>query len=678
AAARDRARGHYLHAAAYYGAALAGVARSTEPERAADLWRRQRGCGDRAAARFPVPAQRLAIPYAAGTLPAYFFPAPDARPGEPRPTVIVNNDVYGATSLAWVRGGAAAAARGHHWLTFDGPGQQAARVEQGLRARPDWEAVLTPVVDAVVARPDVDAARVAVLGAGEAGYLVARALAFEHRPVAAALVPGVVDLGAAWRAALPAGMRDRLRRGDGTAFDAEVRLAGLFRPEVVSALRAYAAPYQEDGGGDASPASLYARLERFRLGDEVARIRTPLLVVEDERCGWPGQARLLFDRLPGGGDGDGDGHALLCCDDAVERDDRVSARGSPPGLRSGRRQCRSPLLKSVGAGGGKLAVFPTSLSPQEFNMFTLPPSSKFLITGLAVASLSGAALAGTAGTALADGGGTTPFIQHWSAFSGGTVGGYTVGDPIQVHYLDPSGQTTEKQFCWSPAPIGEPACNTTGVGAPAQAGTQTVTAELNNGQSVRTQFSVGAANTVLGSGTGPFTPPVLYTVNGSIALSADARLSQVIGQVSVGQQVAGYYSPRSGVTQVYDYATNQSGFMPSVLLTGPTPQLQTYTKVAKLKSNRTMTYTLMLPAGFDAGTGTGNGTPVDYSLYRGSAVGTGVGAGISNTGKGNHQPFLGATITRSSYNGKSVSVTVKTTKLSGPLTLRIAAMGGVS
>jgi hypothetical protein len=38
-------------------------------------------------------------------------------------------------------------------MTFDGPGQQAALYEQGIACRADWEAVLTPVLDTLLARP---------------------------------------------------------------------------------------------------------------------------------------------------------------------------------------------------------------------------------------------------------------------------------------------------------------------------------------------------------------------------------------------------------------------------------------------------------------------------------------------------------------------------------------------
>jgi hypothetical protein len=299
ASARRRvsARGHYLRAAAYYATALHVIARSAEPERHLDLWRRQRTCWDRAVKLFPTPAQRLAIAYEDTVLPGYFFRAPDAAPGEPRATVIINNSSDGATSQMWTLGGAAAAERGHHWMTFDGPGQQATLFEQGLTLRPDWEAVLTPVLDTLLTRPDVDAGRLAVLGVGQAGFWVPRALAFEHRFAAAVVDPGVVDVGAGWTAALPEAMLAQLRRGDHAGFDRDMHLAELFSPTTSALLRWRGAPYRANG---TSRAELFATVAGYRLGDEVAQIATPLLITDpDGEQFWPGQSQQLFDRLPG-------------------------------------------------------------------------------------------------------------------------------------------------------------------------------------------------------------------------------------------------------------------------------------------------------------------------------------------------------------------------------------------
>jgi hypothetical protein len=120
-------------------------------------------------------------------------------------------------------GGIAANERGYHWMTFDGPGQQATLFLQHIPFRHDWEAVLSPVMDAMVARSDVDAERIAVIGVSQGGYWVPRALAFEHRLAAAVIDPGVVDVSTSWTAHLPAFMKNQLEdESKKKAFDQEM------------------------------------------------------------------------------------------------------------------------------------------------------------------------------------------------------------------------------------------------------------------------------------------------------------------------------------------------------------------------------------------------------------------------------------------------------------------------
>jgi hypothetical protein len=279
-----------LHAATYYDAALELIEHSGEAGRRLDVWRRQRECWERAASRLG--GRPLHIAYDGTTLPGHFFAAAD----EPRPLVIMNNGSVGATSRMWALGGAAAAERGWHWMTFDGPGQQAALVEQGLHARPDWEAVLTPVVDAMLVRGDVAATRIAAIGVGQGGFWLARALASEHRLAAAVADPGIVDVSAPWLAALPRRLREQLDGGDRAGFDRDLRVALLFAPGAASSLRHYAAPYGPNG----SFAALFDGLSAYRLGDEASAVTTPVLVTDrpDEHR-WRGQALELVARLGG-------------------------------------------------------------------------------------------------------------------------------------------------------------------------------------------------------------------------------------------------------------------------------------------------------------------------------------------------------------------------------------------
>ncbi len=211
--------------------------------------------------------------------------------------MIVNNGSDGATSQMWVHGGAAASERGYHWMTFDGPGQQATLVEQGIPFRPDWEAVLTPVLDAMLARPDVDLERVAVIGISQAGYWVTRALAFEHRFAAAVLDPGMIDVSSSWLAPLSEPMRQQLRDGERAAFDRAMHLVGLFAPQTAATLRFRGRPYGETRG---LVFALYETVRAYRLGPEVEQITTPVLITDPEgEQFWPGQSQQLYDRLNG-------------------------------------------------------------------------------------------------------------------------------------------------------------------------------------------------------------------------------------------------------------------------------------------------------------------------------------------------------------------------------------------
>lgn len=287
---RRRAAALYLHAAGYYGAALSQIARAAERNRSAALWQRHRSCWDQGLSNAPTPGQRFEIPYGAGSLPGYFFAAPGGT-GCRRPLVVMHNGAYGPTSAMWGLGGAAGAQRGYHWMTFDGPGQQAGLHERRLFFRPDWEHVLTPVLDAVIARPDVDTGRIAAIGTGQAGYWLPRAMAFEHRLAAAVLEPGVVDVATAWIQALPMRLRAILRAGDAREFDREVRAALLFTPRSAQRLRACAAAY---GLRDAPPSRIFQTVAGYRLADETAKVRTPMLVIESElEAPWPGQSRRL-------------------------------------------------------------------------------------------------------------------------------------------------------------------------------------------------------------------------------------------------------------------------------------------------------------------------------------------------------------------------------------------------
>lgn len=297
AGSRVSALAHWRRAATYYATALYTIAHSKQAGRRDELRRQQLACWERIVDLSPVPGERIAIPYEGTTLPGWFFRAPDAAPGEARPTVVLNNGSDGASAQMWAQGGAAAAERGWHWMTFEGPGQQTTLFDQGIPFRPDWEAVLTPVLDALLVRADVVAAKVAVIGISQAGYWVPRALAFEHRFAAAVVDPGVVDVSTSWTDPLPKSLRKELAEGRRDKFDRDMHWGEKLSASTRAMFEFRGEPYAIEGD---SRFDLYQQVLRYRLGEEVAQIRTPLLITSPEgEQFWPGQSEQLYDLLPG-------------------------------------------------------------------------------------------------------------------------------------------------------------------------------------------------------------------------------------------------------------------------------------------------------------------------------------------------------------------------------------------
>ena len=131
----------------------------------------------------------------------------------------------------------------------------------------------------MLARPDVDRDRVAVIGVSQAGYWVPRALAFEHRFAAAVADPGVVDVSTAWTDSLPHVMRKQLQDGKQTAFDREMHLAELFQHDTKTTLTFRGHPYGLENG---SRFALFQTVTGYRLGAPQVADRPATLGIRPE------------------------------------------------------------------------------------------------------------------------------------------------------------------------------------------------------------------------------------------------------------------------------------------------------------------------------------------------------------------------------------------------------------
>jgi hypothetical protein len=292
---RCSAAGQYLRASLYYSVATYSADATGDPALFASLWEQHRAAWDQfvdLGVFGGAVAERLEVPYEGTTLPGYFFRSGPA--GEPRRTLIFNNGSDGSVVGAWTDGIACALARGWNAMTFDGPGQNAALVRQGLAFRPDWEKVITPVVDFLCARPDTDGGKLALLGVSQGGYWVPRALAFEHRIAAGVADPGVVDVSTTVLGHLPHMMIKLLEAGERGKFDRDMEWTLKISPSTRSTLALRMRPY-----GVTTPYEFFSASRDYVLTDElIAQITTPVLVTSpDHEQFWPGQSQELFGKL---------------------------------------------------------------------------------------------------------------------------------------------------------------------------------------------------------------------------------------------------------------------------------------------------------------------------------------------------------------------------------------------
>lgn len=201
---------------------------------------RKVACYARALPGLRPPGERVAISYEAGELPGVLrFPGGGAKGRAPLVLLISGLD---STKEEFHTLEAVLHARGLATLAFDGPAQGE---RADLPLRPDYEHVVSAVVDFAARDGRVDPGRIGALGVSLGGYYCPRALAAERRLRAGVAAGGFYDMAGFW-SSLPALTRQGLRHAFQAGSEAEAgeraralslrgRLRGLDRPLLIIA-----------------------------------------------------------------------------------------------------------------------------------------------------------------------------------------------------------------------------------------------------------------------------------------------------------------------------------------------------------------------------------------------------------------------------------------------------------
>jgi pimeloyl-ACP methyl ester carboxylesterase len=171
--------------------------------------------------------------------------------------------------------------RGYDCFVYDGPGQGEPLIRGGLAMRPDWENVVTPVIDYIKAIPEYSERPLVLLGWSFGGYLALRAAAHESRLAACVADPGLSGAMSVFGRVTGGASADQLQQ----KIDADPGLHWRF------VQRGFWVQ------GKATLSEFLTEMQRYDLGDSVKHIQCPTLLTMAENDPLAAGAPHLYDSL---------------------------------------------------------------------------------------------------------------------------------------------------------------------------------------------------------------------------------------------------------------------------------------------------------------------------------------------------------------------------------------------
>ncbi len=276
----ESARALLLKAACFYGISYRPLFGTPVDPRLTVAFNRQMGAFAKAVAMFDSPAKELHIPYESTTLPAYSFAA-DRAVDRRDPLLIFTSGYDTTVTDDYFASAVAATRRGYDCFVYDGPGQGAPLILEGITMRPDWENVVTPVIDFIKTIPEYSERPLVLLGWSFGGYLVLRAAAHESRLAACVADPGLS--GAMSVFGRVAGIADAGQLQQKVDADPGLRWRFVQRGFWVQ--------------GKSTLPDFLTEMQRYDLGDSAKQIQCPTLLTMAENDPLASGAQQLYDTL---------------------------------------------------------------------------------------------------------------------------------------------------------------------------------------------------------------------------------------------------------------------------------------------------------------------------------------------------------------------------------------------
>ena len=293
---RASARALFLRASCFYASAYHPLYGAPVDPRLVEAFDKQINAFQRAMELSAVPVQPISIPYEGTELPAYLIPA-HGRETEVRPLLILNNGYDATITDLYFASGVAALDRGYHVLMFDGPGQGEMLYKRGVPLRPDWEVVISAIVDYAVTVEIVNPKKITLSGWSLGGYLAPRAASREHRLAACIADPGQWDIAEAFRgfAVQLGASTNEVANLDDLSETTIERMWGLVQKDRKLRWSIVQRGFWANGVTDMR--AFIQASAQFTLKDQVADIRCPTLLTAAELDPQAAATKLFHEAL---------------------------------------------------------------------------------------------------------------------------------------------------------------------------------------------------------------------------------------------------------------------------------------------------------------------------------------------------------------------------------------------